>query len=218
MDLLNIYKIPFGYSVCVTSKNEETVMSDKFIDFLIDKGAMVGWYFLYMPVGGDKDTKLMPTPKQRNHMRLRGKDIRATKPFFLIDFWNDAPYVGGCIAAKYYAHINNFGDVEPCIFTHFSQANVNDVSLEEAINCQYFTEIRKRQPYDENLYLPCMLIDNPEVSRELCKICKLKPTHPGAMTLMEDLKDDINEYSDEVHEIYDQVWDEETKVKGLTSV
>ena len=81
-------------------------MSDKFIDFLIDKGAMVGWYFLYMPVGGDKDTKLMPTRSRR------GKDIRATKPFFLIDFWNDAPYVGGCIAAKYYAHIdNNFSEM-----------------------------------------------------------------------------------------------------------
>lgn len=33
---------------------------------------------------------------------------------FAIDFWNDAPYMGGCIAgARHYFHINDHGDVEP---------------------------------------------------------------------------------------------------------
>jgi len=213
MDILKEKKVPFGYSVCVTRKNAEVVTSDKFVDFMIKKGALIGWYFLYMPVCGDKNTELMPTPEQRNNQRLRRNHIRATKPLFIIDFWNDAPYVGGCIAAKYYSHINNFGDVEPCIFTHFAQVNIKNTSLKETMKCQFFQEIRKRQPYSPNLLMPCMLIDHPKVSRELCQICKLRPTHPGAQTLIEDLKDDLDKYSLKVHQIYDKVWEEEYKKK-----
>ncbi len=211
MDILKKNKVPFGYSACVTRKNAEVVMSDKFVDLMIEKGALVGWYFLYMPVCGDKDTQLMPTPKQRNNQRIRRNHIRETKPIFIVDFWNDAPYVGGCIAAKRYIHINNFGDVEPCIFTHFAEVNIKNTTLKEASKCQFFQEIRKRQPYDQNLLLPCMLIDNPKVSRMICQNCKIYPTHPGAKTLIEDLQKDIDTYSTEVHKIYDKIWKEEQK-------
>lgn len=211
MDILRENKVPFGYSVCVTRKNAKTVMSDEFVDLMIKKGALLGWYFLYMPVCGDKNTELMPTPEQRNEQRLRRDYLRANKPLFIIDFWNDAPYVGGCIAAKHYSHVTNFGDVEPCIFTHFAQANIKNVSLKEAMDCEFFKEIRKRQPYVPNLLTPCMLIDNPQVSRELCQTCKVRSTHPGARTLMNELKGDIDKYSSQVHQIFDKIWDDEHK-------
>lgn len=213
MDILKENGAPFGYSVCVTRKNAEVVTSDEFVDFMIEKGALIGWYFLYMPVCGDKNTELMPTPKQRNNQRLRRDYIRATKPIFIIDFWNDAPYVNGCIAGKFYSHITNFGDVEPCIFTHFAQVNIKNTSLKEAMKCQFFKEIRKRQPFSPNLLMPCMLIDHPKVIRELCQICKPYPTHPGAKTLTEDLKDDLDKYSLGVHQIYDKIWEETNKLE-----
>jgi MoaA/NifB/PqqE/SkfB family radical SAM enzyme len=208
MDILKEKGVPFGYSVCVTRKNAEVVISDEFVDLMIEKGALIGWYFLYMPVCGDKNTELMPTPEQRDNQRLRRNYIRATKPLFIIDFWNDAPYVGGCIAAKYYSHINIFGDVEPCIFTHFAQVNIKDTSLKEAMKCPFFKEIRARQPFTPNLLMPCMLIDHPKVIRELCQACHPRPTHPGATTLIEDLKDDLDKYSLKVHQIYDKIWEE----------
>jgi len=214
MDILKENGTPFGYSVCVTRKNAEVVTSDEFIDLMIKKGALIGWYFLYMPVCGDKNTELMPTAVQRNNQRLRRNYIRATKPIFVIDFWNDAPYVRGCIAGKYYSHINNFGDVEPCIFTHFAQVNIKNTSLKEAMKCPFFKEIRKRQPYSPNLLMPCMLIDHPKVSRELYQICQPYPTHPGARTLIEELKNDLDKYSLGVHQIYDKIWEEKnTKVE-----
>lgn len=210
MDILREKKIPFGYSVCVTRNNVEAVASDEFVDLMIKKGALIGWYFLYMPVCGDKSTELMPTPKQRYYLKTRSDHIRSTKPLFVIDFWNDAPCVGGCIAAKWYCHITNLGDVEPCIFTHFTQANIKTTSLNEAVECQFFKEIRARQPYSSNFLMPCMLIDMPEVIRELNKICKLRVTHPGAQTLIEDLKDDLDKYSLETHQIYDKIWEKES--------
>jgi MoaA/NifB/PqqE/SkfB family radical SAM enzyme len=208
MDILRERKIPFGYSVHVMRKNAETVVSDEFVEFMVKKGAFIGWYFLHMPVNGDKNTELMPTPEQRNNQRLRRNEIRKKFPIFIIDFWNDAPFVGGCISAKYYSHVNNFGDLEPCIFTHFSQVNIKNLPLKEALKCQFFKEIRKRQPFSQNLLMPCPLIDHPYVIRELCQVCKISPTHPGARTLIEDLKEPLDQYSQKVHQIYDQVWQE----------
>ncbi len=36
---------------------------------------------------------LMPTPEQRNQIRLGIQRIRDTKAMFPIDFWGDAPWV-----------------------------------------------------------------------------------------------------------------------------
>jgi len=216
MDILSEYGVPFGYSVCVTRENVEEVMSDRFLELMIQKGALIGWYFLYMPVCGDRNTDPMPLPEQRKLMKERRDYIRAHYPIFIIDFWNDAPYVGGCIAAKYYCHINNFGDVEPCIFAHFSQVNIKNFSLKEALNCELFKEIRSRQPFNKNLFLPCPLIDNPWESRTFLKTPGVYPTHPQAVTLIEDLKDDLDKYSQGVHLIYGPVWEEWEKEKQYT--
>jgi MoaA/NifB/PqqE/SkfB family radical SAM enzyme len=209
MKLLKENKLPFGYSVTVTRNNIETITSDKFIDMMIDNGAIIGWYFLYMPIGKNPDLSLMPTPEQRLYLKERRSYIRENKPLFIIDFWNDAPYVGGCIAAKRYLHINHRGDVEPCIFTHIAQVNIKNTTLREAIKCEFFEEIRKRQPFSDNYYLPCMLIDHPEVSRWLYENLNVYPTHPGAECMFTDIKNELDDYSKKVESLYQDVWEKE---------
>ncbi len=45
-----------------------------------------------------------------------------------------AEFVGGCIAGgRRYLHINAAGDVEPCVFAHYSNANIHDASLLDAL-------------------------------------------------------------------------------------
>ena len=166
------------------------LLSDEFVDPLVAKGAALSWHFLYMPVGGAPDTTLMPTPEQRNQIRLGIQRLRNTKAMFPVDFWGDAPYVKGCIAGKHYIHINNEGWVEPCIFTHFATDNVNDVSLKEAFSSAFFQEIRRRQPFNHNLLMPCMLIDNPHHSREIIEQTGAHPKrHPAGGSSPEEAKD-----------------------------
>jgi len=219
MDLLKKEGIPFGYSVAVTSINEPIVASDPFIDLMQEKGAIVGWYFLYMPVGKDPDLSFMPTPEQRVHLLEFDKHARATKQVFIIDFWNDAPYVGGCIAGKYYIHITSTGDVEPCIFTHLAQDNIKEKSLKDVMESPYFKKLRAKQPYNDNLYLPCQWIDHPEISRGIMKEFDLKLTHPGAddILIREDLKEGINKYSAKVKELYAKKWQEDFPAKAKAS-
>ncbi len=119
--------------------------------------------------------------------------------------------VGGCIAGKQYAHITNTGDVEPCIFTHMAQDNINEKSLRDVMRSDYFKALRSKQPYNDNLYLPCQWIDHPEISRELYEKFDLKLTHPGADDILADskIRADIDKYSKEVKKIYGEIWEKE---------
>ena len=206
MDRLGEAGIPFGYSVTVARNNWRVLISDEFIDPLVEKGAMISWHFLYMPVGRDPSTAMMLTPEERNEFRIAIHRVRDMKPIFPVDFWGDAPWVQGCIAGRHYAHITSEGWVEPCIFTHFATDNIRDVSLLEAFNSPYFREIRKRQPFNHNLLMPCMLIDNPEQSREIMALTGAHPTHPGAESMFTELRADLDAYSAEVDRVYTPVW------------
>ena len=211
MDRLRERGVPFGTSLTVTSKNVEKLTSDDFFAHLADKGVMVCWFFLFMPVGKDPDVSLMPSPEQREYLRQRGTALRSKYPIFIADFWNDAPYVGGCIAGgRNYIHINAKGDVEPCVFTHFAVDKIHDKTLVEVLHSDFFSTIRSKQPYSENLLTPCMIIDNPEVYRTVVRSCCAYPTHEGAEDVIVKIKDDLDDYGRRVRALEDEVW---TRVK-----
>ncbi|MBI4966342.1 MAG: radical SAM protein [Desulfomonile tiedjei] len=207
MDRLRERGVPFGTSLTVTSRNVEKLTSDDFFAHLADKGVMVCWFFLFMPVGKDPDVSLMPSPEQREYLRQRGTALRAKYPIFIADFWNDAPYVGGCIAGgRNYIHINANGDVEPCVFTHFAVDKIHEKTLSEVLHSDFFATIRSKQPYSENLLTPCMIIDNPDVYRTVVRACGAYPTHDGAEDVIVKIKDDLDDYGRRVRALEDEVW------------
>jgi MoaA/NifB/PqqE/SkfB family radical SAM enzyme len=206
MDKLREAGVAFGYSATIMRRNYRYVVSPEFVDTLVARGCIVGWNFPYMPIGREPDMNLMLTPAERNEFREGVLKVRETRPLFAIDFWGDAPLTGGCIAAKWYLHINSEGWVEPCVFAHFATHNIKTASLEDAITSPFFAAIRKRQPFNHNLLMPCMLIDNPHHSREIVEETGAHPTHPGAETLLQDLAPEIDEYAAEVDRVYSSVW------------
>lgn len=206
MDKLGKAGVGYGYSATIMRRNFRYVMSDEFVDNLVAKGCMIGWNFLYMPVGREPDMSLMLTPEERNEFREGVLKVRETKALFAFDFWGDAPLVGGCIAARWYLHITSEGWVEPCVFAHFATHNINHCTLEEALTSPFFSEIRDRQPFNENLLMPCMLIDNPHHSREIMEKTGAHPTHPGADTMLNELVPQIDAYAANVTQVYESVW------------
>ncbi len=207
MDNLKQEGVVFGFSATATRANNDFVVSDEFIDFYVDKGCFLGWFFNYMPIGRAPNLELMPTPEQRNARREKLNSIRDSKPILLSDFWNDGPLTGGCIAGgRSYFHINSNGDVEPCVFTHFALDNIKDKSLTEVLDSRMFWAIRKRQPYSDNLLRPCMIIDNPSVLRDIVAESGAHPTHPGAESLITVLAPALDKYAADYAKIVDSVW------------
>ncbi len=209
MDNLRAEGVLFGFSATGTRKNAETIMSDRFVELMIEKGCLYGWYFQYIPIGRNPNLDLMITPRQREHMRTRVYELRNEYPIFLSDFWNDGTEVNGCMAGgKRYFHVNNNGDVEPCVFCHFAVDSIKNTTLAEALKHPLFRAIREGIPYDGNLLRPCMLIDRPWVFRQYAGEHGAEPTHPGAETLIEDLADGLDERARAWAEIADRKWQE----------
>jgi MoaA/NifB/PqqE/SkfB family radical SAM enzyme len=182
MDRLHQRGIIFGVSVTVTRQNaDELFATNDFVDHVIDKGAIYGWSFHYIPIGRDPDLDLMITPEQRAKLAYRVPEIRNNKPFFLADFWNDGTFTGGCIAGgRRYFHINAKGDIEPCAFVHFAVDNIKNKSLWEVLQNPLFKSYQKRQPFSDNMMAPCPIIDHPHQLRTIVLESGAQPTHEGA--------------------------------------
>ncbi len=188
MERMRKHRLLFGYSACYHHYNTENVISDQFVDDMIERGCRYAWYFTYIPVGKQARTDLLATPEQRALMFRRINEIRATKPLFGMDFWNDGQYAKGCIAGgRRYFHITAAGDVEPCAFIHYSNVNIHDVNLLEALQSPIFKAYRKRQPFNENPLRPCPLLDNPEVLVDIVKESAPKSTDMEAPEEVEEL-------------------------------
>lgn len=216
MDHLAEAGVLFGASCTETRDNAEEICSDEFVDALVAKKAMVIWYFQYIPIGRKPALELMPTPEQRDRFRRRVRELRNSKPIFIGDFWNDGYFVGGCIAGgRQYVHINANGDVEPCVFCHFAVDNIKEKSLREVLRSDFFRAIQARQPYSDNLLRPCMLVDCPWVLEEVVREYGAHPTHPGAESIITELKEPLKKYAEEYARYADAAWEKEYVAKGL---
>lgn len=168
MQLLRDKKLIYGISCCYTSANYDSITSEEFYDSMIDLGAYFVWYFHYMPVGNDAAPELLPTPEQRIGVYHKIREYRATKPLFAMDFQNDAEYVGGCIAGGHrYLHINANGDIDPCVFVHYSDSNIREKTLLEALRSPMMMAYHDNQPFNDNMLRPCPMLENPEKLRKM---------------------------------------------------
>lgn len=218
-EYLDDARVLFGTSATVTRQNAQAVSSFRFIDEIMSFGSVAQMYFLYIPVNGQADFSLMVTPKQRDHLRRQVLAIRDTRPIFVLDFWNDGPYVDGCIAgARRYFHVNAKGDVEPCVYTHIAIDNIKEKPLKEALNSPLFRHIRSCQPHNPNHLRPCMIIDNPHVMRDVIQKTGARFTHPGAEEIYTVHKGRMDAYAAKWGRLADRVWREEYLDGGIEDI
>ena len=213
MDLMRSYRIPFGVSVCYTSRNYLDVTSDAFLDMLIEKGCVFAWFFHYMPVGMNASTELLLSPDQRTYMKNRIRFIRDSedgKPLFCIDFQNDGEFAGGCVAGgRRYCHINAAGDVEPCVFIHYSGANIHESSLLDCLRQPLFLAYYKGQPFNDNMLRPCPMLENPDILRELVKKTGARSTDLEAPESVEHLCEKCKSYAANWAPVAEKLWQED---------
>lgn len=160
-----------------------------------------------MPVGNDASVELLPTPKQREEMYQRIRHYRATKPLFAMDFQNDAEYVGGCIAGgRRYLHINANGDVDPCVFIHYSDSNIREKSLLEVLQSPIMMAYHDNQPFNENMLRPCPMLENPEKLEMMVNQTKAHSTDLQSPETVEHLCPKCKNYASNWQETANRLW------------
>jgi len=211
-DLMRAHGLMFGTSTCYTRDNIERVTSDEFFDLLIEKGCRYAWFFHYMPVGEGASAELLPTPEQRAYILHRIREVRGFeggKQIFAMDFQNDGQFVGGCIAGgRAYCHINARGDVEPCVFIHYSSANIKEKSLLECLQQPIFQAYRDRYPWNGNHLMPCPMLENPEILPQMVQESQAPSTDYVAPETADDLCARTAPYAQAWKGEADRLWEE----------
>lgn len=133
----------FGASVTVTTENIEEVYSDEFLDNLYDLGCKAVIFVEFVPVT-EESRHLAPTEKEQAYMHKAVKRLRRRKrKMVFIAFPGDEKSSGGCVAAgRGFFHINSHGGAEPCPFSPYSDINVRDTSLREALKSPLFRALQ----------------------------------------------------------------------------
>ena len=98
----------------------------------------------YVPV--DVSTKTLNlTDKERGYLENEQANLRKSyKDMIFISFPGDEKYSGGCLAAgRGFFHINSNGGAEPCPFSPFSDTNLKNSSLSDALQSPLFKKLSK---------------------------------------------------------------------------
>lgn len=142
MDELNRRGLIFGASVTVTTDNYKDVSSEEFIRMLSEKGCKAVIFVEYVPVT-EESADLAPGDFEREYLTVKISQLRTEHPeMVFVSFPGDEKSSGGCIAAgRGFFHINSHGGAEPCPFSPYSDINVRESSLREAMNSKLFKSL-----------------------------------------------------------------------------
>lgn len=150
----------FGASVTVTTENVREVVSDEFIDSLAEKGCKVVVFVEFVPVTVDSQ-HLAPQDAEREILRQGIARLREKNAEMVyLSFPGDEKVTGGCVAAgRGFFHINSHGGAEPCPFSPYSDINVRDTSLKEALNSPLFTALKVEGLLNDDHVGGCVLYE-----------------------------------------------------------
>ena len=143
MDELCRRGLIFGTSVTVTTENLREVTSEAFLETLSDRGCKAVIYVEFVPVSED-GAQLAPGDGERAFLNDEIARLRSDRPEMVyVSFPGDEKGSGGCVAAgRGFFHINSHGGAEPCPFSPYSDVNVKNTSLREALRSPLFTALR----------------------------------------------------------------------------
>ena len=135
----------FGVSITVTTENVREVTSREYLDGLIEKGCKLVIYVEFVPVT-EEAAHLAPGDGERAYMAEAMEQLLSRySEAVLLSFPGDELAMGGCMAAgREFFHINSHGGAEPCPFSPYSDINVKETSLRDAIASPLFQTIQDR--------------------------------------------------------------------------
>ena len=155
--------IMFGASVTVTKNNLDEVTSEEFLNQLSGYGCKIVFYIEYVPVS-EETVDLAPGDEERELLNTKLQLLRQNHGSLLfISFPGDEKSSGGCLAAgRGFFHINSHGGAEPCPFSPYSDINVANTSLKEALRSKLFTRLREDNILLEDHAGGCVLFERRE--------------------------------------------------------
>jgi len=157
----------FGVSVTLTSVNYDEIVRSDYLKRMQDAGCRAAFLIEYVPCGAE-DLSLCLTDEQKAHLRATEKDLYHRHDMLIVSLpGNEDPY-GGCLASgRGFLHIGSNGSLEACPFAPYSDTNVKDMPLKQALKSRLIQEVRHNHGKLKESRGGCALKENAEWVKSL---------------------------------------------------
>ncbi len=133
----------WGISITVNCQNFEKVTEEAFVQEILRSGCKMIFYVEYVPVA-EGTLELTLTEDQKQQLSQLTNRFQDEYPGLFFALPGEEEKFGGCLAAgRGFVHINPAGNLEPCPFAPYSDTNLENISLEEALRSEFLKVIRQ---------------------------------------------------------------------------
>jgi MoaA/NifB/PqqE/SkfB family radical SAM enzyme len=133
----------WSVSLTVTRSNFNTIVDNQFIKFLIDLGCKLIFFVEYTPLKEGTEEWII-TDDQRHRLLTLRDSFRSKYSALFVAIPGDEDEIGGCLSAgRGFIHVSAEGDIEPCPFIPYSDANLANLSLKDALQSEFLKTIRE---------------------------------------------------------------------------
>ena len=133
----------WSVSMTVTRANFARLTDGQLVKDLFARGCRLFFFVEYTPVSPETEDWLLTGSQKEELLKIRDS-LRSRYPALFIAIPGDENEIGGCLSAgRGFIHVNAMGDVEPCPFAPYSDTNLRDKSLKEALQSPFLKKIRE---------------------------------------------------------------------------
>ncbi len=178
-------KVLTGVCTSLCQTNIDDLLTETWVDRLIEMKVMYLWYHTYRPVGPDACPELALTPAQQLRARRFVVEMRAKKPIGIIDAYYDDRGQALCPAATGFTHhISPWGDIEPCPIVQFAKESIHDERpLKETFQQSAF--LRDFRELAASSTRGCIVLERPDLLQQLVEKHQARDTTARTAALAE---------------------------------
>ena len=164
-------KVLTGVCTSLCQTNIDDLLTEKWVDRLIEMGVMYTWFHIYRPMGPDARPELCLTPEQQMRARKFVVEMRAKKPIIIIDAYYDGEGQALCPAATGISHhINPWGDIEPCPIVQFTKESIHSSEADSRTLKEKFLKsgfLRDFREVAQSTTRGCIVLERPDLLKQV---------------------------------------------------
>jgi MoaA/NifB/PqqE/SkfB family radical SAM enzyme len=174
-EVLKRSKMFYGLSITITRFNFDQVTDPGYLQRYHKLGCRLFFFVEYVPQSSE-DLDCCLTEDQKSVLRSRTEKLREELPGLYVCMPGEEEKFGGCLAAgRGFVHVSPQGDLEACPFAPYSDSNIINMPLTEALDSMLLSRIRDSHHLLKESEGGCALWENREWVKELME-------SPGSMS------------------------------------
>ena len=156
-----------GVATSVCQTNIDELLTEKWLQELIDRGVHYAWYHTYRPVGPKMNPQLALRPDQLVRTREFVVNMRAKMPIAIIDAYYDHQGQALCpMTTGISHHVSPKGEIEPCPIIQFAKENIRDsrgvfVTMRDSEFLKDFRDLSAQHTRG------CVVLERPDLVKDL---------------------------------------------------